>query len=448
MLHRLYKITKNKRGQTIAEAILAMAVFAIVGASVALVIIDALTDVRYGSELNEATYLVNEGLDATRSIRDNKWLDLTNGTHGLQTTSGYWEFSGTSETIGDYTRTVTVETVDRDTGFSIISSGTRDPRTKKVTVEVSWDLTTGDTKTMNAVAYLMDWNVYDWWQKSDTDFAAGTLSNVTIAGSGDTATIELATSGGGPGGADIWTPGGGSTVIHDTDTDFAPGTFSNTVISGTGTNAEIVLDSNTRWTTYVSRGNDIDELYDIDIQDVSTGWAVGRGGFIVREVGNAWYKVNSPVAVDLGGVFMVDNATEGWACGKGGVMLRWDGVTWFEVSSPTGRNLNHMDGSSSTDAWAVGANGEIIHYDGGNWTVVSSPTGSELNAVHAYSSSFAVAVGKSGVILHYNGSSWSTVTSPVSTDLLGVHAVSPTDIWAVGINGVIIHYDGVSWSSV
>jgi len=98
-----------------------------------------------------AVYLAEEGLEASRSIRDNGFANLTDGTHGLDTAGGHFVFSGSSDTSGIYTREITVKSVD-------------DNR-KDVTSHVTWTQNTlrnGDvtlvTRLTNFFAALGDWS--------------------------------------------------------------------------------------------------------------------------------------------------------------------------------------------------------------------------------------------------------------------------------------------------
>ncbi len=92
----------------------------------------------------QAGFLLEEGAEAVRIVRDNAWTNvsgLTNGTNYYPTFSGgTWTLSTTSNTVGIFTRRVIIGSVSRDnTTQDIVSSGgTNDPRTKLITVTVSW----------------------------------------------------------------------------------------------------------------------------------------------------------------------------------------------------------------------------------------------------------------------------------------------------------------------
>jgi len=108
----------------------------------------------------QATFLLEEGAEAVRITRDNAWSNissLTLATDYYPTfTGGTWTLSATPNTVGNFTRTVSLAAVNRDaTTHDISSSGTNDPSTKLVTVTVSWP-EGGATVTKTLQFYLID----------------------------------------------------------------------------------------------------------------------------------------------------------------------------------------------------------------------------------------------------------------------------------------------------
>ena len=132
------------KGQSIIELLIAMGVFILGVSVIAFLVIDAYVSDRLGKELTQATFLAEEGLEASRFIRDGDWASLTDGDHGISTLASSWIFSGTSNTIDKFTRVVTVEPVDSVR--------------KKVTSLVTWNLTDLRSEEVSLVEYLTDWN--------------------------------------------------------------------------------------------------------------------------------------------------------------------------------------------------------------------------------------------------------------------------------------------------
>lgn len=91
----------------------------------------------------QASFLLEEGAEVVKILRDNNWTNISALTLNTEYypvfTGGTWTLSGTPQTIGIFTRTVEVSSVLRDnTTKDISESGTADPQTMLVTVTVSW----------------------------------------------------------------------------------------------------------------------------------------------------------------------------------------------------------------------------------------------------------------------------------------------------------------------
>lgn len=90
-----------------------------------------------------ATFLAQEGLEASRNIRDSSFANLTNGTYGLNTSTGHWAFSGSSDTTDSFTRTITISTVDANR--------------KQVTSTVTWQQNPQRQGSVQLTTYLNNW---------------------------------------------------------------------------------------------------------------------------------------------------------------------------------------------------------------------------------------------------------------------------------------------------
>lgn len=107
-----------------------------------------------------ASFLLEEGAETVRIFRDNAWSNISGlsvGTNYYPTFSGgTWVLSSTENTVGIFTRTVTVENVNRDNVTKDISAaGTSDPGSKLIKVTVSWS-EGGVTITKTLQFYIMD----------------------------------------------------------------------------------------------------------------------------------------------------------------------------------------------------------------------------------------------------------------------------------------------------
>ena len=150
------------------EIILSAALFMIIATGSITVILQGLDSNRLGKEQAVASQYAAEGLEATRSIKNQAYASLVNttGTGIRRSTSNIWEFFGTNNILvhnstDNYIRTIKIEAVNRDgvppSGNVVISGGTLDPDTKKVTSTVAWNFTPSRTNSVVLTSYLSDW---------------------------------------------------------------------------------------------------------------------------------------------------------------------------------------------------------------------------------------------------------------------------------------------------
>lgn len=90
-----------------------------------------------------ATLLAEEGLEATRNIRDAGFSNLTDGTYGLAVSGNQWALSGTSDTTDIFTRQITIS-----------SAG---PKRKSVTAGVVWQQNPQRTGSVSVITYFTNW---------------------------------------------------------------------------------------------------------------------------------------------------------------------------------------------------------------------------------------------------------------------------------------------------
>lgn len=141
----------------IACAIVTVATFALVSAGQ-----KGVTLSERALKQTQASYLLEEGAEAVKVVRDNSWATISalsvNTPYYLSFDTGTntWSLSETPSTIdGVFTRTVTFEAVTRDGNDDIAATGTVDARTRKVDIAVSWPASTG-TLTKTLTLYVAD----------------------------------------------------------------------------------------------------------------------------------------------------------------------------------------------------------------------------------------------------------------------------------------------------
>ncbi|MFH0804483.1 MAG: hypothetical protein V1896_02690 [Candidatus Zambryskibacteria bacterium] len=112
----------------------------------------------------QASFLAEEGIEAVKFMRDNSWTSdiapLIPGVFYTLTFDGtVWGTTTTPAFIANrFDRRISVTNVFRDISGNIANSGSPDPNTKKVLVEVSWqkDISTTTRQITTYVSNIFD----------------------------------------------------------------------------------------------------------------------------------------------------------------------------------------------------------------------------------------------------------------------------------------------------
>lgn len=164
------KKNKNNHGFFLLEVIIASA---IIGTSLVFILGSlgtTLTLAKKGLEETQSAYLLEEGGEAIKIIRNQTWANISSLTlvtdteeaqaeTGVQTAHAYylswangasaglpgsWTLSNSNQKIGNFTRTIVFQAVYRDTNKKIVTTGgTLDTGTIKAVVTVSWSTLSG-----------------------------------------------------------------------------------------------------------------------------------------------------------------------------------------------------------------------------------------------------------------------------------------------------------------
>jgi len=172
-------IVFNHKGQSLLEVIVALAIFALIGAALATMSIGGLATLTEGAAQTEANAYAQEGLEAVRAIRDRAWNELIYTTSSVSVLNSQWIFDGedTSSTFGNYNRVLSFEPVCRDGSDNITTcpSTYTDIETKKVTSEVFWYPRANVLNSVKEVSYLTNWGESLWLQ---TDWVGGSGQSI------------------------------------------------------------------------------------------------------------------------------------------------------------------------------------------------------------------------------------------------------------------------------
>lgn len=150
----------RKAGQSLVEIIIALGIGAIlIGFSTGILVLILKSNLQ-GGRTTSATELANQLLTDVSVVARNDWHAITNLTTGSSTV--YYVTTSTPFAVATgtqvitlegvaYTRSFYVDTVARDSGGSIVTSGgTTDPSTEKTTATVTW----GNSESITTSAYM------------------------------------------------------------------------------------------------------------------------------------------------------------------------------------------------------------------------------------------------------------------------------------------------------
>jgi Tfp pilus assembly protein PilV len=157
----------TNRGFSIVEALLAASIFTLMITGFVGAILYGQQSTALSGNRARAVFLVEEGLEATRNIRDDSFSNLTNGNHGLAVVGNQWVFSGTSDASGIFTRQIEIETIDSER--------------KVATSTVTWQQNQQRQGNVSFATYFNNWQEV---AAQSTGFVIATSSAV-VGGPGD-----------------------------------------------------------------------------------------------------------------------------------------------------------------------------------------------------------------------------------------------------------------------
>jgi len=164
----------RQAGFSVIEVLLAVSVFGMLVTAISGAVVYGRSSPAESGNHQRASLLAEEGIEATRNIADAAYGNLVDGTFGLVQNGTQWTLSGSSDTDGFFTRTVTVSTVS--TNHRLITS------------TVTWPQTGGGTGSVTLTARITNWAA-----------ALKLWSNAALTGSvqpsGTTANLKVDTAG-------------------------------------------------------------------------------------------------------------------------------------------------------------------------------------------------------------------------------------------------------------
>lgn len=146
MEQQIFNKKKSKAGFSLVEVLLAIAIFALVSTSIIYLLVDSGVTGHQSKDRITAAALSEEGMEATRAIRDADWAGLFVGNYGLTRQNGRWQFLGEFDTdpTGRFRRQITLSKINDDR-FLLIST-------------VTWQALLGYQSNVSTSTYLTNWS--------------------------------------------------------------------------------------------------------------------------------------------------------------------------------------------------------------------------------------------------------------------------------------------------
>lgn len=137
-----YKL-QTQQGFSLVEALLSVSLFALLVTALVGAVIYGRESTAVAGARARAIAIAEEGLEATRNIRDASFASLTNGNHGLAILSNQWAFSGTSDAVDTFTRQVAISTPSTNRRQAVST--------------VTWQQTPSRTGSAALITYHTNW---------------------------------------------------------------------------------------------------------------------------------------------------------------------------------------------------------------------------------------------------------------------------------------------------
>ena len=155
--------TTDKKGIAVVEVLVGVSIAAVVLVAASFAIVTFINTSHKISIQTQALYLAEEGIELVHFVRDNDWTNIstltTGTTYYLEITPTTVDIGSTPETVGNFSRSLSLENAYRDnTTDSIVANGSpgssEDTDTKYVTVTISGGGLSSDISIVNVLTNM------------------------------------------------------------------------------------------------------------------------------------------------------------------------------------------------------------------------------------------------------------------------------------------------------
>ena len=145
MVGGVHKLKLIHKGFSVIEVVIASSMLIILAIGLTSAYLLFQKSYLFNGNQNRALMIAEETLEAVRNIADNDFNLVLQGTYGLTTNNGSWNFYGSSDIVGQYTRSVTISNFEGDDNV------------KKVVARVYWQKNNLTTSTVELITVITNW---------------------------------------------------------------------------------------------------------------------------------------------------------------------------------------------------------------------------------------------------------------------------------------------------
>lgn len=172
-------IKKKYKAFSLAELILAIALFGLVSSFLVLIVVDSTRTYENTYTKSKATNLVKEIYSALKILKTDNWFEVTQhtglGEKHIEFVDGQYKIQEGEKNDGSLTYSFTVNFAQRDDDGNIVETEWKtDPHTRVININIKWKDRIGKEHTMNPKLYLNDWHINTFTFTSLLDFKPGT----------------------------------------------------------------------------------------------------------------------------------------------------------------------------------------------------------------------------------------------------------------------------------
>ncbi len=150
-MNNVIEAKKRNLGISIIEFIVAVGILTIITGAGTTAILGALISNKGAETHTKALGIANEGIEATRAIKNNSWGDLVNGVYEVEYQDPYWTLIPYTGNLiqNKFSRMISIEDTNIGDGIQW--------EIKKVEATVNWSQSEQRTGTVKIGTYFTDW---------------------------------------------------------------------------------------------------------------------------------------------------------------------------------------------------------------------------------------------------------------------------------------------------